>query len=578
MATWSTLTAYWPDPASYDPQNPVARDSSVQWSYQTSEDAEQFRVHTGVRVNFDNTFASVDVTVGTITFTGGDDGSQKCEHYWRSISVSSQQGRYITRDVAYDYWALVLSPLTFTRKTSSYSATINVTYEVAYRKSSTSWTSFKDGREKDTASFTITVPALPTYTISYNANGGSGAPSSQTKMHGTNITLSSTVPTRNGYTFNSWNTSANGDGAKYNPSATYTANNTRTLYAIWNPIISFNGNGGSNVPSPVTKTFNQEATIPSNVPRKDGYVFVGWNNDPNGSGSTTYQPSATVPADYNTTLTLYAIYAKITAPPTISTITVVRCNSSGVASDMGTYAKVTAVWSVDRTYDSANTGLVTGEWRVSGSSSTTSFAFSSGHMGASGTATVTLSGFDTDTQYEFIVEVQDTNQDAGHTSVTQKVVILTRAKFIMDLKAGGEAMGLFSAAPSDGLEVGKDMQVDGNLTVLGNVTASNLTMSTASGASVASAQGSFSMSSAYAYRYGPFVMVCATFTPTTALTAGAQYTLGTLTSDYTTPREIGFANQYGIGYARGTSIYYSTVYTGIGTSHSIYVTLMYIKP
>lgn len=43
------------------------------------------------------------------------------------------------------------------------------------------------------------------YTISYNANGGSGAPGSQTKTHGTDLTLSSTKPTRNGYNFSKWN-------------------------------------------------------------------------------------------------------------------------------------------------------------------------------------------------------------------------------------------------------------------------------------------------------------------------------------------------------------------------------------
>ena len=43
-----------------------------------------------------------------------------------------------------------------------------------------------------------------TYTIKYNANGGSGAPSSQTKTYGTNLTLSSTKPTRGGYTFKGW--------------------------------------------------------------------------------------------------------------------------------------------------------------------------------------------------------------------------------------------------------------------------------------------------------------------------------------------------------------------------------------
>ena len=38
---------------------------------------------------------------------------------------------------------------------------------------------------------TYTIPALDSYTVSYNANGGSGAPSSQTKWYGKTLILSS---------------------------------------------------------------------------------------------------------------------------------------------------------------------------------------------------------------------------------------------------------------------------------------------------------------------------------------------------------------------------------------------------
>lgn len=73
---------------------------------------------------------------------------------------------------------------------------------------------------------------IDTYTVSYNANGGSGAPSSQTKTYGTNLTLSSTVPTRTNYIFQGWATSSTGSVA-YQPGGTYTANAGVTLYAIW---------------------------------------------------------------------------------------------------------------------------------------------------------------------------------------------------------------------------------------------------------------------------------------------------------------------------------------------------------
>ena len=80
---------------------------------------------------------------------------------------------------------------------------------------------------------TFTVPALASYTVSYNANGGSGAPSSQTKYYGKTLTLSSTKPTRSGYTFLGWGTSSTATSASYSAGGSYTANASVTLYAVW---------------------------------------------------------------------------------------------------------------------------------------------------------------------------------------------------------------------------------------------------------------------------------------------------------------------------------------------------------
>ena len=78
--------------------------------------------------------------------------------------------------------------------------------------------------------FTFTVPQQ---TVTYNANGGSGAPSAQSKNYNASLTLSSTVPTRDGYTFDGWNTKDDGSGTAYAAGATYTANADVTLYAQW---------------------------------------------------------------------------------------------------------------------------------------------------------------------------------------------------------------------------------------------------------------------------------------------------------------------------------------------------------
>jgi uncharacterized repeat protein (TIGR02543 family) len=61
--------------------------------------------------------------------------------------------------------------------------------------------------------------AKKTYTVIYNANGGTGAPAAQTKTHGVDLTLSSTKPTRDGYDFVSWNTKSDGSGTTYKSGA-----------------------------------------------------------------------------------------------------------------------------------------------------------------------------------------------------------------------------------------------------------------------------------------------------------------------------------------------------------------------
>lgn len=70
------------------------------------------------------------------------------------------------------------------------------------------------------------------HTVSYNANGGTGAPDTQKKIYGSVLTLSSVRPTRDGYVFMGWATSSAGDVA-YMPGATYGADADVTLYAVW---------------------------------------------------------------------------------------------------------------------------------------------------------------------------------------------------------------------------------------------------------------------------------------------------------------------------------------------------------
>lgn len=161
-----------------------------------------------------------------------------------------------------------------------------------------------------TWTFTMAIPAKASYAVSYNANGGSGAPSSQTKWYGEGLTLSSTKPTRTNYVFKNWNTKSDGSGTSYASGASYTGNAALALYAQWYApyTVSYNANGGSGAPSSQTKVYNTALTLSSTKPTRTGYTFKGWaTSSANASaGTVAYAAGAKYAANANATL--YAVW------------------------------------------------------------------------------------------------------------------------------------------------------------------------------------------------------------------------------------------------------------------------------
>ena len=120
---------------------------------------------------------------------------------------------------------------------------------------------------------------INTWNISYNANGGSGAPGSQTKTYGQTLTLSSTRPTRTGYTFKGWATSAGGVVA-YQPGGSYTNNVGAMLYAVWEIIVltvSFNATANGGSVSEASRRVNYGDRV-GGLPgaQRQYYKFMGW--------------------------------------------------------------------------------------------------------------------------------------------------------------------------------------------------------------------------------------------------------------------------------------------------------------
>lgn len=95
---------------------------------------------------------------------------------------------------------------------------------------------------KDNPTKTIYAVWKPIFELHYNANGGTGAPDSQTytSFSATStqatFTIRDQIPTKDGYTFKGWADSAAATTAQYQPGGTIAVkheNSPKTVYAVW---------------------------------------------------------------------------------------------------------------------------------------------------------------------------------------------------------------------------------------------------------------------------------------------------------------------------------------------------------
>ncbi len=217
----------------------------------------------------------------------------------------------------------------------------------------TGWNTEADGSGTDyAAEATYTLPNSGTDTLyaqwqintvglTYDPQGGSGQPDDQSGDAASDVTVSSTEPTRDGYTFTGWNTVANGTGTSYTGGSTYRLPNsgTDTLYAQWTPVASsetpgttiptentiptettvpsgsvglvYDAQGGTGAPGDETGGASSDVTVSSTEPTREGYTFVGWNTEPDGSG-TTYTAEDIVTLPLTGVTRLYAMWKPVT--------------------------------------------------------------------------------------------------------------------------------------------------------------------------------------------------------------------------------------------------------------------------
>ncbi len=154
-----------------------------------------------------------------------------------------------------------------------------------------------DGQEFDFATETITgdktLYAKWTADVTFDAKGGTPAPSKQVIKEGEKVTAPAETITKLGYTFKGWYDNASYSGDVYDFSAAVMAD--LLLYAKWTTVeyeISIDLNGGSEPTPSNPKEYTIEDTITLKEPTKENVSFAGWTSE--SEGITTPQKEVTI--------------------------------------------------------------------------------------------------------------------------------------------------------------------------------------------------------------------------------------------------------------------------------------------
>lgn len=424
----------------------MAAPSGTSWGAISGSSNRQGRIGLYISLSNTNTTTNVTIEVWFWSRVSVDDSNNSFYFDNEKSSATTSRGSVSVRTTSNNSWNTANQVKIKTYTYSYARGTSASTKTCAAKLTGIEWAT-----GTMTVSKSYTIPALASYKITYNANGGSGAPGQQTKYYGKNLTLSSTKPSRTGYTFQGWATSSTG-GVTYASGATYSANSAVTLYAVWKAntwTVKYDANGGSGAPGDQTKTYGQTLTLSSTKPTRTNYNFLGWGTS---AASTTvaYAPGA----DYtgNSAITLYAIWSLAYVKPIIEITSLDRCTSSGTYTDDGTYAKIIFNWSTEYSVSSMKV-----EYKLSTSSSW----ISGGSISASGTSGTSQKIFggslDSESQYNVKITVADSN---GSSIAIKTLGAMT---FEIDFLSGGKGVAIGKPATNKGFEVAYDTVFEKNI-------------------------------------------------------------------------------------------------------------------
>lgn len=159
---------------------------------------------------------------------------------------------------------------------------------------------------------------INTYTVKFNANGGTGI--APIPVAGEGDAVKVLIPDNpfvfSGYTFKQWNTSKDGTGTPYSPGQQIVFDTKNkavvTLYAIWNYKATFNPGLGSGTPFVKNDlVYNQVQTVLGMPFSRPGYYLVGWNNNELAAAKGTIQYKTSGIKNVGPDAVLYAVWKQV---------------------------------------------------------------------------------------------------------------------------------------------------------------------------------------------------------------------------------------------------------------------------
>ena len=233
-------------------------------------------------------------------------------------------------------------------------------------------------------------------------------------------------------------------------SGTSTGSGSVTIPAVAHCYVSFDANGGTGAPSKIDKWYGEDLKIPSTIPTRTNYTFLGWAKT--STGDPVYQAGQTYSGTADgTDYTLYAIWKLAYIAPSFTAASAVRTSSitSTTPTTDGEYGYAYFTWAVDRSIYSDNTLKSVSITVVNSDGGSITPVISGATSGTSGT---TYAHFALSSSLAGTVTCTVVDQ-YGMSTVSKTIATATVP---LDIAQKGTAVGLLSmAGAEDTLRLGK---------------------------------------------------------------------------------------------------------------------------